>query len=126
MRYFYNYTNGTASVFYLVNCSRLAGLRPICYDKLFYNKLDNDKINSIITIIINNFPERGIRSMKKQLLSCKEKEVWTCECKSINDVGTLCVNCDKDIFGFKQNETSPLKAISDLEEKISLINEFVE
>ena len=63
--------------------------------------------------------------MKKQLLSSKQKEVWTCECKSTNDIGSSCGNCGKDIFGFKQNEVTPVETILGLEEKIGLITEYL-
>lgn len=103
------------------------GLRLLTSYKPFFNKQDVEEINSLIPFIKNRFPERGIRSMKKQMLSSKEKEIWTCECKGVtNDIGSSCVNCEKDIFGFKYAEVTPTKAILDLEEKISLIKEYLE
>lgn len=102
------------------------GIRILMYDKSFYNKLDIDKFRSIIEFIKTNFPERGVRSMKKQLLSSKEKEVWTCDCKNVIEIGKLCGNCKKDIYGFTANEITPLRAIAEIEEKISLISEYLE
>ncbi|HSC54123.1 MAG TPA: YbjQ family protein [Phnomibacter sp.] len=101
-------------------------LKLLSSDKPFYNKHDVEEINSIISFIKSNFPERGIRSMKKQLLSSKEKEIWTCECKGTSEIGSLCGNCSKDIFGFKPTEMTPSEIIAVLEEKISLINEYME
>ncbi len=98
----------------------------LTYDKPFYNKQDIEKLKSLIEIIKTKFPERGSRSMKKQLLSSKEKEVWTCECSKTNDIGSYCSVCKKDIYGFTANEVSPPKVVTTLEEKISLITEYVE
>lgn len=94
-------------------------------DKPFYNKQDIEKIQSIIDIISSRFPEKGTRSMKKQLLSSKEKEVWTCECSKTNDIGSYCSGCKKDIYGFTSNEVSPPVALDKLIEKISLISEYI-
>lgn len=99
--------------------------RIITYDKPFYNKQDIEKLKSLIEIIRTKFPERGSRSMKKQLLSSKEKEVWTCECSKTNDIDSYCSGCKKDIYGFTTNEVSPPKVLTNLEEKISLIAEYV-
>ena len=101
------------------------GLRILAADKPFYNKQDINQFNQLIDFIKNKFPERGIRSMKKQLLSSKEKEIWTCECKGTGEIGKLCSNCNKDIYGFKTNEMTPLKLISLMDEKISLITEYL-
>jgi len=98
----------------------------LTYDKPFYNKQDIDKLKSLIEIIKTKFPERGSRSMKKQLLSSKEKEVWNCECNKTNDIGSYCSACKKDIYGFTINEVSPPKVLANLDEKISLITEYVE
>jgi hypothetical protein len=100
-------------------------LRIVTYDKQFYNKKDIEKLNSLIDSVRKTFPERGARSMKKQLLSSKEKEVWTCECGKTNDIGNYCGNCKKDIYGFTATEVSPPKALINLKEKISLIAEYV-
>ncbi|MBS0646407.1 MAG: YbjQ family protein [Verrucomicrobia bacterium] len=101
-------------------------MKILTYDKPFYNKQDIDKLKSLIEIIKMKFPERGSRSMKKGLLSSKEKEVWTCECGKTNDIGSNCSGCKKDIYGFTTNEVSPPKVLTNLDEKISLITEYVE
>jgi uncharacterized protein YbjQ (UPF0145 family) len=101
-------------------------MKILTYDKPFYNKQDIDKLKSLIEIITTKFPERGSRSMKKQLLSSKEKEVWACECGKTNDIGSYCSGCKKDIYGFTSNEVSPPKVLTTLDEKISLIKEYVE
>ncbi len=100
-------------------------LRLLQTDKPFYNKQDIKEIESIIKFVQTHFVERGIRSMKKQLLSSKEKEIWTCECKSTNDMGYYCSNCGKDIFGFKNGESKPNETILKLEERNSLIGEYL-
>lgn len=98
-------------------------LNALLYDKQFYNKEDTIELQKFIELIENTFKERGVRSMKKQLLSSKEKEVWICECGKQNDLESLCSGCQKDIYGFKSNETKPGDVIERLEYKIELINE---
>lgn len=98
----------------------------IIYDKLFYNKQDIVKLRSIAEIIGRQFKERGSRSMKKQLLSSKEKEVWTCECGKTNEMGAYCSGCRKDIYGFTAKEVTPPYALQLIDEKIGLIAEYVE
>jgi uncharacterized protein YbjQ (UPF0145 family) len=102
------------------------GLRIVTYDKPFYNKQDIADLQTIKDYIQNNFGERGKRTIKKQLLSSKEKEVWTCECGKVNEMGEYCTNCNQDIYGFKSNEVKPLGAELYIEQKIELISEFVE
>ena len=101
------------------------GLRILTYDKPFYNKQDIEKFNSLVDLIKNKFKERGVRSMKKQLFSSKEKEIWICECGRTNDIESSCSGCTKDIYGFKNNEVTALSVVSIIEEKISLISEYV-
>ncbi|MGC4038665.1 MAG: YbjQ family protein [Chitinophagaceae bacterium] len=101
------------------------GLRVVTADKSFYNKEDLTELQSIADSIATIFTERGVRSTKKQLLSSKEKEVWTCECGKTNDSGAYCNGCRQDIYGFKENEPKPGEVIAALEQKIELISEFV-
>lgn len=100
------------------------GLKVLTCDKPYFNKQDILEYKTAIEYTKNNFGERGIRSMKKQLLS-KEKEIWTCECSTINDVEQTCSNCNKDIYGFYPNETKPNVVVKLLEQKIELINEYL-
>ena len=102
------------------------GLKIMAYDKGYYAKDDVNKFINIITLVKEKFQERGIRSMKKQLLSSKEKEVWTCECGKVNELNTFCTGCEKDINGFKYRELTAEDALKNIEEKISLINEYIE
>jgi uncharacterized protein YbjQ (UPF0145 family) len=102
------------------------GLWNLTYDKPFYNKEDIDNFRVIKEFIQNTFIERGTRTTKKQLLSSKEKEVWTCECgKANNEIGAYCSSCNKDIYGFKQTETKPSIIESFIQQKIELISEFI-
>jgi uncharacterized protein YbjQ (UPF0145 family) len=98
------------------------GLLIATYDKIFYNKKDIEDLKNIKDFIQAIFKERGTRSMTKQLLS-KEKEIWTCECKATNDIGTYCNSCFKSIHGFKKNEMGPFEAIDIISRKIELIAE---
>jgi uncharacterized protein with PIN domain len=102
------------------------GLRVITYDKLFYNKQDRKDLETIRDYIKNTFVERGTRGTKKLLLSSKEKEIWTCECGKSNEMGTFCSGCNQDIYGFKINEVKPELVYNYIQQKIKLINEYLE
>ena len=102
------------------------GVRVVTYDKPFYNKQDKHDLQTIRDLIKNTFVERGTRTTKKQLLSSKEKEVWTCECSKNNDIGAHCSGCSLDIYGFKSHEVKPLIADNYIKQKTDLISEFVE
>ena len=101
-------------------------VRVVTYDKPFYNKQDMQDLQSIRNYIQETFTERGTRTTKKQLLSSKEKEVWTCECGKTNDIGAYCSGCGQDLYGFKQNEVKPTAAENYIGQKIELISEYVE
>lgn len=102
------------------------GLWNLTYDKPFYNKEDIDNFKTIREFIQRTFIERGTRTTKKQLLSSKEKEVWTCECgKTNNEIGDYCNGCYKDIYGFKSTETKPAVIENFIQQKIELISEFI-
>lgn len=100
------------------------GLKVLTCDKSYFNKQDILEYQTAIEYTKNNFGERGIRLMKKQLLS-KDKEAWTCECSTTNDIGQDCTSCSKDIYGFLLNETKPIVIVKILEQKIELINEYI-
>jgi uncharacterized protein YbjQ (UPF0145 family) len=104
------------------------GVRIVTYDKLFYNNEDKQDLQTIRNYIKETFIERGKRTTKKQLLSSKEKEVWTCECgktNDFNDYEPYCSSCNKDIYGFKDNEPKPSDVNNYIEQKIELISEFI-
>jgi len=100
-----------------------AGLKLLKNDKPYFDVNDVERLEAFIPFIEGTFIERGKRSLKKQLLSSKEKEVWTCECSKVNDIDFYCSGCGKDIFGFKQNDLTPKQVISYLETKIALLRE---
>ena len=98
------------------------------YDKPFYDKNDVENLNSIKDFILNNFKERGKKSIRPKSLLKEEKEIWKCtECgsDSNNDIGKPCSNCFKDIYGFEVTEINPKKAVALIEQKIELINEYL-
>lgn len=99
--------------------------RLLCYDKPFYNKTDIDHLKVIVDRMNSLFVERGVRTMKKQLLSSKEKEMWTCDCGKLNDIVTECSNCFKDIYGFSAKDISPKKAITFIQYKIELLDSLL-
>ncbi|GAB2774240.1 hypothetical protein GCM10027275_16590 [Rhabdobacter roseus] len=101
------------------------GLRISTYDKTFFNKNDKEDLQKISAKIGEVFIERGIRTLKKQLLSSKEKEVWTCECGKTNDLDSHCSGCELDIYGFYRHEIKPLNAKKYIEQKIELISQYV-
>ena len=103
-------------------------LKLLTFDKANYNNGDLEILNSFIEIIKNKFPLKGMPSTKKGMFSTKEKEIWVCECKTSNEIGTnytLCKNCFKDIYGFTADEVTSTQVISILEEKINLITELI-
>ncbi|MGM9478845.1 YbjQ family protein [Pedobacter sp. GSP4] len=101
------------------------GLAIVTYDKPFYNKQDVINLNALRTLVKNTFVEKGKRSMKKQLLSSKEKEIWNCDCGKTNDIGFHCTGCQQDIYGFKEMEVKPDFVDLHLQEKVELINEYI-
>ncbi|KUJ59830.1 hypothetical protein AR687_20990 [Flavobacteriaceae bacterium CRH] len=102
------------------------GLTIVTYDKPFYDKKDVEYLNKIKDFIISNFKERGEISSKKQLLSSKEREVWNCECgNKSNEIGEYCNSCNNNIFGFKETEIKPTEIIKYINQKVELINEFL-
>ncbi len=103
------------------------GVRVATYDKPFFNKEDIDFLYQTKKLITENFKERGEKTIKKQLLSSKEKEVWDCECgNKSNEIEENCGTCYKDIFGFHKDELKPIEVIQIIEQKIELIKEFIE
>ena len=101
------------------------GLSIASYDKLYYSQEDIQELQKLQGLIVEMFPERGARAMKKQLLSSKEKEVWNCECGKTSDIGDSCASCSKDIYGFKTNEMKPTAVEHFIQQKIELIRESV-
>lgn len=102
------------------------GVRVATYDKPFYNKQDKQDLQTIRDFIKNTFIERGTRTTKKQMLSSKEKEVWTCKCGKTNDIGAYCSGCSQDIYGFKANEIKPIAVDNYIKQKIELISDYIE
>jgi len=102
------------------------GLKIVTYNKSFYDKNDIIDLYQIRNFIDSNFKERGEISSKKQLLSSKEKEVWNCECgNKSNEIGQYCNSCTNNIFGFNESELKPLEIVKHIDQKIELINEFL-
>lgn len=103
------------------------GVRVATYDKPFFNKEDIDSLIQIKILLSEKFKERGERTIKKQLLSTKEREVWDCECgNKSNEIEENCGTCHKDIFGFHKDELKPIEVVQIIEQKIELIKEFIE
>jgi len=101
------------------------GVKIAAFDKSFYNKQDKEDLKVINKYIRNTFKEIGSRSTKKQLLSSKEKEVWTCVCGKTNDMESYCSVCYQDIYGFKKSESNPVTISNYIEQKIELISEYI-
>ncbi|WP_346238086.1 hypothetical protein ABDK00_003320 [Niabella insulamsoli] len=100
------------------------GLGLLSAHKNFYSPKDLHNFKEILQLIEDNFKERGSRAFKKQLLSSKEKEVWSCECGKVgNDLDEFCSTCGKDIFGFTNQEPHPSKIPVIIKERIELISE---
>jgi uncharacterized protein YbjQ (UPF0145 family) len=99
------------------------GLQIVKCNKPYYSREDIVELQTIQKYVREKFVKRGVQSTKKQLLSSKEKEVWTCECGKINDIEVICSGCRNNIYGFKQHEVQPLFLDNFIEEKIDLIKE---
>jgi len=100
-------------------------VRVVTYDKPFYSKQDKQDLQTTREFLQTTFIERGKRIVKKQLLSSKEKEFWTCECSKTNDMDTYCNGCGQDIYGFKQTEVNASTAEYYIGQKIELISEYI-
>ncbi len=101
------------------------GVRIVIFDKPFYNQQDIEDLQNIRKYLQETFTMRGTLTTKKQILSSKEKEIWTCECGKNNDIDTYCSGCGQDIYGFKQSELRAKTAYNHIEQKIHLINEYI-
>ncbi len=104
---------------------RKIGLAIATYDKEFYKPSDINGFKKLKKSIESSFPKRGEITIKKRMLSSKEKEVWICECG--NSVGIkykYCPSCLKDIYGFKEYELNRGEVIDDIDNKIELIEEL--
>lgn len=102
------------------------GFQISTFDKPFYNKSDIGHLNELKTFIALNFKERGEISNSKQIFSSRNKEVWNCECGAKEwEIGDYCGSCNNDIFGFKKSEMNPNELVKYLNEKIELINSFL-
>ncbi|HEY1194791.1 YbjQ family protein [Flavobacterium sp.] len=102
------------------------GLMLLTFEKQYYNQNDIQELTKLISVIDSEFSERGKISSKKQLLSSKERQIWTCECNRENDLGSYCGSCFKDIYGFEKGELNPEQVVKHLEEKTQLITELIE
>lgn len=103
------------------------GLRVSVKDLQYYKIEDIDEYLKIVELVQESFQKRGTSTMKKGLLSSKEKECWQCECGKVNDMDiTYCTKCSNDIYGFSEAEVTPKKALAFIENKISLIKELLE
>lgn len=101
------------------------GLVVATFDKPYYDINDIDGYKRIKESIENSFPAKGKKTTKKQILSSKDKEVWICECGKSNDiVYDFCGSCQNDIYGFKRDEFTAVKAIKYIDEKINLIQDL--
>ena len=102
------------------------GVKISTFDKPFYDINDVPELIKLKTLINNNFPERGNKTVKKQLLSSKEIEVWECECGKSNNIEYIyCNSCNKNMYGFYKHEINPEDAEKCIEEKIGFIQDLV-
>jgi uncharacterized protein YbjQ (UPF0145 family) len=100
-------------------------VRISTYDKPYYNKQDINDLKVLNDLLQKTFVERGLRTSKKQFLSSNEKQLWNCECGNSNSMTDQhCTRCQKDIYGFKYHEMTPLKAAQHISENIDVISEY--
>ena len=95
-------------------------------EKDSYEKTDIEHLINLKDIISNTFTERGVRSTKKKALSSKEKEIWICDCGIENNVNEeYCTSCQKNIFGFFENDFKPSEVIDKLTIEIEILEEAI-
>ena len=95
------------------------GVQILKAEKLSYDKRDIYHISNIIDLVSSSFIERGEKSTRKKMLSSKEMEIWICECGKENDIDKkYCSSCQRDIFGFNEQEANPIQI------KDKLLNEL--
>jgi len=104
---------------------REKALQIITYDKPYYSIEDIRVFEKFIDLVRSNFKKNEIISQKK-MLSSKEVELWVCGCARRNDINIrYCENCNKDIYGFTENEINPELAITKLTENIEIITRTI-
>ncbi|MDQ0107631.1 YbjQ family protein [Chitinophaga terrae (ex Kim and Jung 2007)] len=103
---------------------RKRAVKIASFDKPFYSREDLKNLEELANKIVTTFSERGKRTMKKQLLSSKEREVWICECGRTNDIDDYC-ECGKNIIGFSRGEMQPEAVVSNIREKIDLLSDLL-
>ena len=83
---------------------------------------DIEMITNVISLLSVSFPKRGQISIQEKSFMSKEKEVWICECKKINNKEiSYCSTCNKNIYGFKESEVHP----DEIKEKLLKYNELL-
>jgi len=102
------------------------GVQILRAEKLSYEKSDIQHIDEIINLVSSVFVERGEKSTKKKALSSKEKEIWICECGKENDIEKkYCSNCQKDIYGFNEQEVKPIEIAEKLVNELEILKEKI-
>lgn len=103
------------------------GVQILKAEKASYEKSDIQRIDNIINIVSSSFNERGERSTKKKALSSKEKEIWICECGKENDMDRkYCSACQKDIYGFLEQEVEPMVIAEKLVNELEILKSTIE
>lgn len=91
-------------------------------EKNSYEKSDLQRIDEIINLVSGVFNARGEKSTKKKALSSKEKEIWICECGKENHIEKkYCSTCQKDIYGFSENEVKPIEIAEKLGNELEIL-----
>lgn len=105
---------------------RKLGLRIASFIQSYYIKSDIENYSKLIVAINNAFPPVGKWSEKKQMLSNKNKNVWTCECSKVNNEDVIyCPSCHKDFYGFTEHEAKPKQVINSINENLDLLRELI-
>jgi uncharacterized protein YbjQ (UPF0145 family)/CDGSH-type Zn-finger protein len=103
------------------------GVQILKADKMSYEKSDIHRIDNIINLVSSTFNERGEKSTKKKALSSKEKEIWICECGKENNIDKkYCSTCQKDIYGFNEQEVKPIEIAEKMVNELEILKNTFE
>lgn len=97
-------------------------MKILQFNKPFYSYGDVRQIENIAQILESKFPEIGTIFEKKGLMSSKIQKLWKCKCGTENQIESkYCYSCNRNIFGFTDQDLKPEDTKRLLLEKASII-----
>lgn len=102
-----------------------ASLRLLNYYPESYEVDDIERLEQILELLQQGFPERVERFMKKALLTGKEVEHWKCTCGASQSIErTHCQTCGSDWYGFDINDPSVDKTIKSVRLQLNALRQI--